>query len=956
VARGRLPGPAGPGPARPMPPLGRRELPAAPLLAHWGWQVATSFLRQDGAVVGPETVLQDVVLPSFRASADVLDLHLPDRSRGYPLAWSKQDPLHRPGTYRGELSWPEWSPEAIGRLCHEAHARGMLVQALLWPAPAAGGTRPEHLAGLRFLGRELMDVRRLGAAALDGVGLHDRGRDPHGLLLAMVQDFQPSAHVYAVGARPVPVGGAVRAVDADDGRPAGLNAAGISDGFRAGYPGDLYPAATLDARGRRPDVRRWADDALGGGAYPDWIAMQCNDFVRARQGAGAALWWRAHDPDTFAPGAEAAVLGVSLDPVRAAVAGRHLATGQGGWRELQRGFATDVQPGFGAELPLPAGGPFLQNNWIKLCGSGGSLLYDPEGLGRFRPGQAAMLAQELVRTRLTGHRPSTEELRTQVLDVLERGTRPEGGHGREAVVGPRVLGDGRMPAVLARGEAPAWPEAAVVDLELTQGLYRLELALRGLRGRGIVEVALDGEVLHLCAFAEGSVPAPVRIPLHLARPGARALRLQVADGGAVAVDRLLLERVQDAAAEAEVGIPAGHCASLRESSSSTYHHERVELFTLADFPGFLWRAECRRASRGLRMERSLRLLHHRQLDVSTDGEPGRALRGPFVLRGEGGLPDLAVVPLQLGRYDRFELHEGGELRLSTLAEDSTLAKVGFVLLQEGRPELRELVRLFAAMDRPTELELPQGTARLLPELPFAWTRLLRVQQGWKTPYLVRENGWWLVRGAQPHPDGGDFLRICHLPGDTVELRGGPALLGGTRPGPGSARLLALRDPRSGSVTVRVLQESRLLPMPSVAMGADFDEVRLDGRTWSAFDGRVVLLPPWPGIYRVETGRSAGGPGPRIAATSARLQHCAWDPERRELVFLARAAPDRPADLPLTALVVGAEVLAVENGARVPEAEFRFRDPEQAAAAAAGGTVIRFLPGRVRVHCGPEGTR
>ncbi len=939
---------AEPAPPVALPPLGRRELPAMPLLAHWGWQVAVSDLR-GGDTASPEQIVQDVLLPSFRSGADLLDLQLPDRARGYPLAWSLGDPLRRPDRYRGDAFWPQWSPSAIAGLCREAHARSMLVQAFLWPAPAAGGSLAEGLATVRFLGRELFDRRRLGQGALDGFGLHGHPGDGRGLLLAMVQDYLPAAHAYVTGAQPVPMGGALRVLDASDGRVAGLCGSGLSERFRPGFPGDLYPAGRLDCRVRQADPVRW-EGATGGGSYADWLVLQANDFVRARIGQGAALWWQCHDPQLLGPDNEAYVHGIGLDPVRAAVAGRHLAAGQGGWRDIQRGFVEGAQTGFGAELPQPSQGPFLQNNWIKLSGSGGALQFDPQGLARFRRDEAVLLSPEFLRTRLTGGRPVGDEMRLERVDLLAAGARPEGGYQRVAVVGLRAEGDRRPPAVLGRAQAPRWPERAVFDLHLSGGIYELDLGLRAIQGRCVVELSLDGEVLQVIGCADDRPAQRLRVGLHLARPGGRTLGLEIVDGQAVALDVLRLDRVQDCAAETAVGVPAGHFASLRETAASSYHAEAAEIRTLADLPGFLWRAECQRVVRNLRMERSVKLPRHRRLGALADGDSERSLRGPFVLQGDG-VPDLAVVPLQLGRYDHFALRDG-ELVFSALPEGSAVTSVGFLLLTEGSTDLAAVRRVFAALESPTELDLSAGEATLTSDLPIAWTRLLKVQQGWRTPYLVREQGWWLWRGAQPARDGGDWLRVCHLPGDAVQVLCGPQVLDGTRPGPGSVRLLALKDREPGAVTVRVLQQSPLVPQPSVVMGQDFDAVTVDGRPWQAFDGRTVLLPATPGTYRVVTTRHAGEREPRLLQASAPIERCSYDPGSRELTFLCRGRADRPAELAQSAIVVGGEVAWVEGGEIVEDAHLRFRDREQAAAARAGGTLLRFWPGVVKVRFGP----
>src|SRR5205814_9653198 len=134
-----------------LPPVGQRGLPAEPLAAPWGWRTAVRELRRLADPVTPQSIVDDVLLPSFRAGADLLDLQLGESTRGYPLPWLPRDPLRRPEHWRGGTFWPEWNGAAIARVCREAHLRGMLVQTFLAPEPCPGGSLQENFAGVRFL-------------------------------------------------------------------------------------------------------------------------------------------------------------------------------------------------------------------------------------------------------------------------------------------------------------------------------------------------------------------------------------------------------------------------------------------------------------------------------------------------------------------------------------------------------------------------------------------------------------------------------------------------------------------------------------------------------------------------------------------------------------------------------------------------------------------------------------
>lgn len=935
-------------PAR-LPELAERAVPGASLLAHWGWEAA---VHDETAPRGPSQVLDDVVLPGFLGGATVLALDLVDPQRGLPLPWAETDPLARPEHYLGSAFARGWTGDAVPQLLREAHARGQLVQVLLDPPPGGAAPQP-RLAALRYLARQWADLRRLGAdRALDGVALRQWFDDPRGFGVAMLQDFQPAAHVVRLGERVPALGGAIGALDGRDGAPAGLRAAGLARGWRDGFPADVHPVGYLDCRARRPSRSLGGatdGDASAGGSYGDWIARQATDFVRARRGRGGAMLWSRHDPATMTADTEAYVTGVSSEPLVAAVAARCTATGRDGWRAAQRALLPEVQPGFGEGLPVPAATVMLRNNRLRLLGSGGALDFDGGGLGRFGGSGGARLCDSFFRTRFFGGRPDADELRTAQLDLLAAGRRGEGGYTGAHAVTPA----GSVPQALAFDAAPRWPQRLDLMLGGLQGRFELRLEGRALQGAGVLAVGVDDDVLSLLPFEDGRLPLRRALAIDLARGGLRSLRIEVLDGGAVALDRLQLVRTGDVAAEAEVALPAGGLAIVRERSASTYHRETVELRMLADFPGLLLRADVEHAVRSLQQERRFGLLHHRRLLLASGGEDERSLQQPFVLAAdEPSLPDLAVVPIRLPRYGRFRL-DGGELVLHDQPEPGTRSVIGFAFLQRGASAatLQHLVRVFAELDRPTALDLgATGEADLHNEQPLPWTRVIAVQQAARTPFLVRENGWWTWRAAQQGSPGADLLRVNHLPGDVVQLVGGQALLARTRPGPGALQTVALRDPEPGAVLARVLQESPLV-RPSVTMGADFDEVFVDGAPWALYSGRTVLLPNRRGDYRITTQAHGGPLLPHVLATRAPLSHCAYDPAARELLLVVEAAADRPAELPFTAVLAGPVPLRLDGAELVPEDELRHADPAARRAAEAAGVVIRFRPGIVRVHYG-----
>jgi len=236
------------------------------------------------------------------------------------------------------------------------------------------------------------------------------------------------------------------------------------------------------------------------------------------------------------------------------------------------------------------------------------------------------------------------------------------------------------------------------------------------------------------------------------------------------------------------------------------------------------------------------------------------------------------------------------------------------------------------------------------------------------PYLVRENGWWRVRGAQPIYDPDDekkhlktYLKWVEagLPSGTVPMRVARRDLvkvvctgkretllcrwgyieGLVRPGPGCAYTVEIADLGRRGCRVRVLNTTPYLFAPSVEFRRPFGRIRLNGKPWAFFEGRRVLLPQKRGTYRIEV--AAGEPGiPHVARTAARVSRAAFEGGtltfRAVLPDFVRSLPER---LEYHALVVYDKTRWLRrkmDGARLVRPGRR-------------GDIIAFRPGSVAVH-------
>jgi len=930
-------------------------LPAiVPHLAHWGWQVGLYDGDERDAVRPHRELLHDALLPSWMGGADVVELELTDAQHGSPLQIGDRDPVEVPLSWRGNPMDASAVSSGFGTLADEVHTRGMLLFGGLDPLPV-GDRAAERLVALRLHARQLAGVRRLGSAAFDGFGLRQWWPDRRGFGVAMVQDYQPAATLYCAGERTPRLAGALRALDADDGAVRGAPFAGVTDTWRDGFAGDAFPVGVLDARANGD--RYPGAGVRGGGSHGDWLAAQMNTFVRERIGRGGCVLWRRHDPRTLGPFGVDYVHGLGLEPLRAAVATPLAATGVDGVRAGAAALIDGAPTGFGADVAAPAAVHVLQNNWFRLLGSGGALRFDPRGLARYGE-PARSISPGFLHTRLFGGRPDVDALHAERRDLLQGGHRGAGGYGETVRLehGRRVAG--RVPALLAFDQAPEWPRAVEFEWRPTPGYHELLLQLRGERGDSLVAVTLDDVLLRCLPVREQAGGELVRVPVHVAERSPRVLRVEVLDGSAVAIDRAELHREGDVGVEASVRVAAGSVAQLVEHSWSSYHEEEVTLTTMADLPGFVVQTRCRNAVRNLQVERTLALPGYDRVSRGSDGDDPDQRRRPFVLQNsDASLPDLVVVPLKLARYEHLRV-AGGGLQWRAAPEPGVTARVGFLLCEhgDGPALLAHATRQLAGLVEPLGVDLgADGKASIASDHERPWNRLLHVLGDVRTPFLVCEQGVWSWRGSQPAPGGGAWLRVVQQPGDVVEVVGGPVVLARTRPGPGSLRVVAMQDPMPRSVTALVLQPSRLRA-PSVVMGADFDEVTVDGEPWSWFDGRTVFLPDAVGRYRIETKQRGGAvASPSLACTGAPLTRCAFDAQRRELVLVTAGRRDRPFELPWTAVLRGPRPTSIENGELVDVHELHLPDEVAERAAEQGGVLIRFRNGvtTVRYGDGPQ---
>ncbi|MFH1007431.1 MAG: hypothetical protein V1800_08020 [Candidatus Latescibacterota bacterium] len=327
-----------------------------------------------------------------------------------------------------------------------------------------------------------------------------------------------------------------------------------------------------------------------------------------------------------------------------------------------------------------------------------------------------------------------------------------------------------------------------------------------------------------------------------------------------------------------------------------------------------------------------------------EGEEIPAPRSFVFADSEGIRPSWAVVLLCRGGMSTIRWHpsEGVSFYGETGAAED-IVEMAFVALgslyQEG-----DLDSLHAALleDEVEGVALVEGM-EVSNDLDLPRVVVARIHDPIGTPYLVREKGWWMFRGAQPALDGNcDFVKV-YLPAQSQAriVRYG-FIDGVVKPGWGSQYQIALGEIDGhediSRCTVNVFSVTPLLFAPRVEFARAISWACVDGAPWQYFDGRFLFLPNQPGAYRVEVGHGQVQV-PCLIRTLARIPSCQWKDDT--LTIRAERPPwcqELHPKLRFTAAVStqGYALLEVTGGHVLEQGQ--------------QGAIVEFLPGEVNIVC------
>ncbi len=978
-----------------------RPFPGLPYIAHWGWHGQITYQRAAKESKPLAYYQQRLIDEPFRWGANLLEFYTPSMDDGYPFGWPENDPIappKAPNRYWGGDFDPNWNLEKARQLFRECHRRDMLVQIFYHPDPIRvardSGADPVSLYSdfAEYQARELQNPLLHGwRAAHDGVGSEWWPSDQSGRYMSKLWMYNPGSYRYSTSildkTGPYYSGTWMCAFARLD----GINACGYGEPWRFVYHPPLYLSYQADCRSLKPSSREWGGwGNYGGGSTPDWILRQVNDFCRDRLYLDSSIWWLGEPAATLKEEDRPYVYGISMDPLRCAVATTMRAVGSDGYRAKALATLSDVPSQYACAEPYPQDTALIQNNYFRLLRMAGEdrgvLQYDPLRLAYYhatdRPRPAVELTDNFLSAAPVGKLGSAPIFPDGV--VLDGSTagkigadpnfsaigavdhsnaefKPSGGYDKVYACSADAA---QFPGELCYERWPDWPQEVAMRFTADAGRYQVEIHALPVEYPCTMEADVDGR--HIGVY----FPAPGRegvytLPFSLASSGPHTLllRVQKADvsgqrkdgrpGFAHAFDALIIRNTAPQCVVHAFPTKVGHAAVLQEQvfkDPAAEYRQTRRYHVVADSPMFTVEIQ-NRAPGACAWETRLHLPRHGDLAAVEGAEATWRMAGR--IPGEPAL----VLTFDGDGAEKIE-RRGEDVVITSPAQRQSTFTLG-VLVDDGLYSRRQLPAVREAMlAKAPAVRLSGRSAEVKNPLDIPRVALVSVEPAGQGPYHVLETGpdgraAWMVRGAQA--DGKrDLLRVYLQAHGRVRIQSYGYINGVVKPGYGCQYVLAIDDGvRPGRCEVDVLKTGPFVFAPRIEWKEPFDTVKVNGRPWRYFDGTLVFLPNRPAHYVVEV-QKAGGTAPCLTRTFLDVESSSWDAAGKVLEVRTRAPHwwegPLPGDIDYVAQLhtAGLQPASVEGGELVPWSEFRATDADREKMAHEGA-VIRLKPGVTRIH-------
>jgi hypothetical protein len=273
-------------------------------------------------------------------------------------------------------------------------------------------------------------------------------------------------------------------------------------------------------------------------------------------------------------------------------------------------------------------------------------------------------------------------------------------------------------------------------------------------------------------------------------------------------------------------------------------------------------------------------------DLSFDGyrvkgaiKPGEVL----TLDPPAGKPPIIVFIPENDQIEKVYSEKPGVLSIRGREARSHDFWLGIAFGLENTLSQEQLQRLARFHQRELSFDLCQGREKVELSGPddVETVRSIRLVNPSTGPYHVRENGWWMARGAQPSWDrrGTDLLKVVLSPGSPTLVQAYGFIEGAVKSGWGCQYLQLLRDVKvkegGVSVRVRVVDINPKVWAPRLHFVRGIAQATVNGKAWHYFDGPFLFLPNHRGDYEVTvTFGQCGTPHP--LCTFAVIENTRWD--------------------------------------------------------------------------------
>ena len=261
--------------------------------------------------------------------------------------------------------------------------------------------------------------------------------------------------------------------------------------------------------------------------------------------------------------------------------------------------------------------------------------------------------------------------------------------------------------------------------------------------------------------------------------------------------------------------------------------------------------------------------------------PGTAL----IFDPPRGKPRLVLFIPENGQIAELQWKKSGKIDICNSSAGSHDFNIGLMVDISADLNAKQLTKqadflldeLCFDMDRGLEQEI---TVPASPDTDLV--RAIRIANPTDGAYMVCENGWWQMRGAQPswNQRDTDLLKVVLSPDSPTRVRPHGFIEGVVKSGWGCQysqliRDVSLPDKKSAKLTIRVVDINPKIWAPRLHFSRRIASVKLNGNNWHYFDSTFVFLPNHRSDYEVEV--QFGRPQiPHIVATFASVEKTSWD--------------------------------------------------------------------------------